>query len=120
MILKVALQENFPQLFVTLSLLLAMILRAMVSPRKTDYDSDGDNFPPRVGSRYPLLNHQGAQGPSAVLAENRSNRADAWSTRMRQKYGLYTKEYTYDSTSTTASAPTATSSNDNNSQCTIM
>eukprot|EP01018_Ginkgo_biloba_P020836 Gb_12923 [translate_table: standard] len=103
------------------SLLLAMILRAMVAPRKPDYDSDEDYIPPRGNSRQPLLSHQGSQAPSAsVMGENRSNRADVWSKRMREKYGLNTNEFTYDSSDPKTSASTTTPTDDTERRCAIM
>ncbi|KAH9326493.1 hypothetical protein KI387_006671 [Taxus chinensis] len=74
------------------SLLLAMLLRALVSTRQINYDSDEDYMVPRGSNRQPLLKHQASQAPSvSATGEPRSNRIDAWSKRMREKYGLNTR-----------------------------
>ncbi|KAI5057410.1 hypothetical protein GOP47_0027425 [Adiantum capillus-veneris] len=75
------------------ALFLAVILRALGSNARADYDSD-DEYLAMRSNRQPLLNRQGATGP-AGNSENHSTRADAWSTRMREKYGLDTKEFSY-------------------------
>lgn len=64
-----------------LSLLLAMILRAMLSARTVDYDSDEDF----VVIRRPLLV---AQAPAPYLpttVDTRGARPDLWSSTMRHK-----------------------------------
>jgi hypothetical protein len=64
-----------------LSLLLAMILRAMLSARTVDYDSDEDF----VVIRRPLLV---AQAPAPYLpttVDTRGARPDLWSSAMRHK-----------------------------------
>ncbi|KAJ7534776.1 hypothetical protein O6H91_12G003400 [Diphasiastrum complanatum] len=80
-----------------LSLFLALILRPMVSGPQRSYDSDDDYLPSRSAVRQPLLNRQPTQGngPSATPTDARPVRNDAWSTRMREKYGLDTTEFTY-------------------------
>ncbi|ESQ50391.1 hypothetical protein EUTSA_v10002082mg [Eutrema salsugineum] len=65
-----------------LSLLLAMVLRAMVSPGRPELDDEEDYENPRSRAWDPLLGSQGNQasaGPSKI--EN-------WSSRIREKYGL--------------------------------
>lgn len=98
-----------------LSLLLATILRAMVSTRRPDYDSDdGDYIASRGTSHQPLLS-QGSENPSApVTGKNRSKSRDAWSKRMREKYGLNPNEFTFGSTE-----PNITDQN-TGSRCAIM
>ena len=61
-----------------LSLLLAMVLRAMVSTSNADYDSDEDF----VVIRRPLLV---AQGAPSYLPTTADPRAQLWSSSMRQK-----------------------------------
>lgn len=66
-------------LFQLLSLLLAMVLRAMVSPKSSELDDEEDYENPRSKARDPLLGSQANQasaGPSKI--EN-------WSSRMREK-----------------------------------
>ncbi|EFJ26409.1 hypothetical protein SELMODRAFT_172827 [Selaginella moellendorffii] len=78
-----------------LSLFLAIVLRSVALGAQRGYDSD-DDMPVR-NTRQPLLNRQATQSnatPSAP-AESRPPRNDAWSTRMREKYGLDTAEFTY-------------------------
>ncbi|KAK9201388.1 hypothetical protein WN944_016590 [Citrus x changshan-huyou] len=59
-----------------LSLLLAIILRAMVSTRRTNFDEEDDYESERVRIREPLIHQQ----PIA--------HSDIWSSRIREKYGL--------------------------------
>ncbi|KAI5076530.1 hypothetical protein GOP47_0008595 [Adiantum capillus-veneris] len=80
-----------------LALLFAVILRALGSSARKDYDSDDEYLASTRASRQPLLNRQttGGAGTNATGSENRPARADAWSTRMREKYGLDTTEFSY-------------------------
>lgn len=64
-----------------ISLFLAMILRAMVSTRSVDYDSDEDF----VVIRRPLLVAQGAPAYLPTTVDSRGFHPDLWSSRMRQK-----------------------------------
>ncbi|KAJ7566850.1 hypothetical protein O6H91_02G121200 [Diphasiastrum complanatum] len=84
-----------------LSLLFAMIFQAVVSgARRTGYDSDDDYVAPR-SYRQPLLNRQPTQGANVTAtSDSRPPRNDAWSTRLREKYGLNTAQFSY-----TASEP---------------
>eukprot|EP00245_Coleochaete_scutata_P003594 TRINITY_DN15290_c0_g1_i1.p1 TRINITY_DN15290_c0_g1~~TRINITY_DN15290_c0_g1_i1.p1 ORF type:complete len:289 (-),score=44.58 TRINITY_DN15290_c0_g1_i1:739-1605(-) len=74
-------------------LLLALTLRAMQDGSRSGYESDDDYAvtipPPR---RQPLLTQ--AQSSSS-LPERPTMRNDAWSTRLREKYGVDTNEFTY-------------------------
>uniref|UniRef100_A0A0D6QXF1 Tetraspanin n=1 Tax=Araucaria cunninghamii TaxID=56994 RepID=A0A0D6QXF1_ARACU len=101
------------------SLLLAMILRAMVSTRRPDYDSDDEYSLSRNNNRQPLLNSQASQNSSASIPSD-VKRLDAWSKRMREKYGLNTNDFTYDSSGPKTSASTMTSADDAQSKCAIM
>lgn len=81
-----------------LGLFFAMTLRAVsVTSRRRGYDSD-DDYTASRNARQPI-NRQAdqANNPAAVGAPptNRQVRNDAWSTRMREKYGLDTTEFTY-------------------------
>ncbi|VVA99820.1 unnamed protein product [Arabis nemorensis] len=64
-----------------LSLLLAMVLRAMVSTPTPDPDEEEDYENPRSRARDPLLGSQGNQAPG-------SSKIESWSSRIREKYGL--------------------------------
>lgn len=67
--------------------LLALIVRAVNRP--ADYDSDDELINPRQQVRQPLLNNRQAGPPSGLpvagTTDQRPNRNDAWSTRMREK-----------------------------------
>ncbi|KAL5200753.1 hypothetical protein ABZP36_021956 [Zizania latifolia] len=84
-----------------LSLLLATILRAMVSTRSVDYDSDEDF----VVIRRPLLVAQGAPAYLPTTVDNRGFHPDLWSSRMRQKFGLNSSNYTYNTLDPNAPPP---------------
>lgn len=73
------------------ALLLAVVLRALGSNARKDYDSDDEFLAPTRTSRQPLLNRQTTSGTStnASGSESRPARADAWSTRMREKVGIF-------------------------------
>ncbi|KAL0913501.1 hypothetical protein M5K25_016966 [Dendrobium thyrsiflorum] len=75
--------------------LLAILVRAANLP--ADYDSDDEYIATR-SIRQPLINRQGvpANGvPLTATLDQRPSRNDAWSQRMREKYGLDTSEFTY-------------------------
>uniref|UniRef100_A0ACD5WVV7 Uncharacterized protein n=1 Tax=Avena sativa TaxID=4498 RepID=A0ACD5WVV7_AVESA len=76
-----------------LSLLLAMVLRAMASTSNVDYDSDEDF----VVIRRPLLVAQGAPSYLPTTADPRAGaHPQLWSSSMRHKYGLNSSnDYTY-------------------------
>ncbi|CAK9134159.1 unnamed protein product [Ilex paraguariensis] len=66
-----------------LSLLLAMILRAMVSIRREDSDIEGGYD---VSNRTPLLNPQLSQTYGSIKGIR--THSDSWSSRMREKVSL--------------------------------
>ncbi|CAK9163484.1 unnamed protein product [Ilex paraguariensis] len=66
-----------------LSLLLAMILRAMVSIRREDSDIEGGYD---VSDRTPLLNPQLSQTYGSIKGIR--THSDSWSSRMREKVSL--------------------------------
>lgn len=103
------------------ALLLAVILRALVSNPGKDYDSD-DEYLPSKASRQPLLNRQAASatGASTAGSDGRPPRTDAWSTRMREKYGLDTTEFSYNPTESKRYPQQASSTEQKKSWCTIM
>jgi hypothetical protein len=116
-----------------LGLFFAMTLRAIsADSRRPGYDSDEEYAP-----RQPLLNRQnnqatpqaGAPAPAAAAAGaspapvRTSVRNDAWSARMREKYGLDTTEFTYNPEESRRFAPqnqVTSSTEDKPSRCTIM
>ncbi|XP_073101573.1 tetraspanin-20 isoform X2 [Elaeis guineensis] len=64
-----------------LSLLLAVILRGMASPRSVDYDSDEEFFT----VRKPLLNPQGGPTFASTSFDNTVVSSDTWNSRIKQK-----------------------------------
>ncbi|XP_020574482.1 tetraspanin-18 [Phalaenopsis equestris] len=69
------------------SLMLSVLIRAMISSRWLDYDSDEEYFV----IRRPLINQQGGQTVGSASGFH----SDIWSSRMRQKYGLNPNQLTY-------------------------
>ncbi|ONK63830.1 uncharacterized protein A4U43_C07F19380 [Asparagus officinalis] len=67
-----------------LSLLLALILRAMVQRRRLDYDSDEDF----VVIRRPLLNTQSGPTFTSTAVDGNGYHSDLWSSQIKQKYGF--------------------------------
>ncbi|XP_019058182.1 PREDICTED: tetraspanin-18 [Tarenaya hassleriana] len=66
------------------SLILAMVLRAMVSTRRSELEDEEEDYEnPRSRARDPLL---GSSQPNQASA--RPSKIDNWSSRMREKYGL--------------------------------
>ncbi|PWA76392.1 tetraspanin family protein [Artemisia annua] len=75
--------------------LLACVVRAANSP--SDYDSDDEYIAGPRQQRQPLISRQPAPAtgiPVTGTLDSRPSRNDAWSTRMREKYGLDTAEFT--------------------------
>ncbi|KAH7295785.1 hypothetical protein KP509_27G065800 [Ceratopteris richardii] len=105
------------------ALLLAVILRAIGASSRKDYDSDDEYLLPTTsrGNRQPLLNRQAAAGTTVNPngSESRPARADAWSTRMREKYGLDTTEFSYNPESKRITQQT-TPTEEKKGCCTIM
>ncbi|XP_010933519.1 tobamovirus multiplication protein 2A [Elaeis guineensis] len=101
---------------------LALIVRA--ANRPADYDSDDDEYiAPRSGIQQPLINRQGVPAtgvPVPAILDQRPSRNDAWSQRMREKYGLDTSEFTHNPSGLSryhqASAPPA----EERGRCTIL
>ncbi|KAL6573592.1 Tobamovirus multiplication protein 2A [Orobanche hederae] len=103
--------------------LLALVARA--ANRPAEYDSDEEYIGgPRQQIRQPLINRAvvPATGvPVAGTLDQRPSRNDAWSTRMREKYGLDTSEFTYNpSESNRYHQQTAAQPSEEGSRCTIM
>ncbi|XP_042484431.1 tobamovirus multiplication protein 2A-like [Macadamia integrifolia] len=101
--------------------LLALIVRA--ANRPADYDSDDEYLGPRSGARQPLINRQGVPAtgvPVGPALDSRPSRNDAWSTRMREKYGLDTAEFTYNPNESNRYPQTAAQPAEERSRCTIM
>ncbi|KAK1419100.1 hypothetical protein QVD17_28258 [Tagetes erecta] len=76
--------------------LLALMVRAANSP--AEYDSDDEYIAGPRQQRQPLISRQPVAAtpvPVTGTLDTRPSRNDAWSTRMREKYGLDTTEFTY-------------------------
>ncbi|KAA8543446.1 hypothetical protein F0562_021059 [Nyssa sinensis] len=70
-----------------LSLLIAMILRAMVSTQRADHDIEGD-YDVRGRTWEPLLNPHTSQPSGSIKSDAKVAHSDIWSSRMREKYGF--------------------------------
>ncbi|EOY24076.1 hypothetical protein QUC31_008579 [Theobroma cacao] len=101
--------------------LLALMVRA--ANRPVDYDSDDEFMAPRPQIRQPLINRPPVPAtgvPVAGSLEQRSSRNDAWSTRMREKYGLDTSEFTYNPSESNRYQQVTPQPAEERSRCTIM
>ncbi|CAK9858918.1 unnamed protein product [Sphagnum jensenii] len=103
-----------------LGLFFATVLRAVSASTQRDYDSDEEYLAARA-SRQAVGNHQQNQAttPTAPGApgDTRLPRKDAWSTRMRDKFGVDTAEF---SGAQQNAATPAAGAEQQSSWCTIM
>ncbi|KAI4364785.1 hypothetical protein MLD38_020833 [Melastoma candidum] len=101
---------------------LAVLVRA--ANRNPDYDSDEEFIAPRQQIRQPLMGRPPlppATGiPIAGPLDHRPSRNDAWSTRMREKYGLDTAEFTYNPAESGRYQPVTAPPAEDKGRCTIM
>ncbi|KAK7252725.1 hypothetical protein RIF29_36891 [Crotalaria pallida] len=108
-------------IFEALLFFLALIVRA--ANRPADYDSDDEYINPRQQARQPLLNKPAGPVtgiPVAGTIDQRPSRNDAWSTRMREKYGLDTSEFTYNPSESHRFQQVNSQPAEERSRCTIM
>ncbi|KAL2488107.1 Tetraspanin-18 [Forsythia ovata] len=77
-----------------LSLLLATILRSLVSSQRVDHDIE-DDYDARSRTREPLLNPHPNQASGSTRGDNKVVHNDIWSSRMREKYGLNSGDAKY-------------------------
>ncbi|KAK4846094.1 hypothetical protein QYF36_013029 [Acer negundo] len=101
--------------------LLALMVRSANKP--VEYDSDDEILAPRPQIRQPFLNRPPppATGvPVAGTVDQRPSRNDAWSTRMREKYGLDTSEFTYNPSESHRFQQVPPQQTEERSRCTIM
>ncbi|XP_020216048.1 tobamovirus multiplication protein 2A [Cajanus cajan] len=108
-------------IFQAILFLLALIVRA--ANRPADYDSDEEFINPRQQARQPLLNRPAGTAtgvPVAGTVDQRPSRNDAWSTRMREKYGLDTSEFTYNPSESHRFQQVNSQQTEEKSRCTIM
>lgn len=101
---------------------LALMVRA--ANRPVEYDSDDEIIGSRQQIRQPFLNRPPpppATGvPVAGTLDQRPSRNDAWSTRMREKYGLDTSEFTYNPSESHRLQQASAPQTEERSRCTIM
>ncbi|KAL6905368.1 hypothetical protein ACP4OV_002969 [Aristida adscensionis] len=83
--------------FEVLLFLLALVVRAMNKPPEYDSDDEIIAIGRSSSARQPLIHSQNAPatGVPVPTLEQRASRNDAWSQRMREKYGLDTTQFTY-------------------------
>lgn len=108
-------------IFEALLFILALIVRA--ANRPVDYDSDEEFINPRQQARQPLLNRPAGPAPGVPVTgttDPRSSRNDAWSARMREKYGLDTSEFTYNPSESQRFQQVNSQPAEERSRCTIM
>ncbi|KAK4489188.1 hypothetical protein RD792_004982 [Penstemon davidsonii] len=102
--------------------LLALVVRAVNKP--ADYDSDEEYIGgPGQQIRQPLINRPAAPAagvPVAPTLDQRPSRNDAWSARMREKYGLDTSEFTYNPSESNRYPQAAPQSTEEKKGCVIM
>ncbi|XP_021768128.1 tobamovirus multiplication protein 2A-like [Chenopodium quinoa] len=100
--------------------LLTVIVRSINRP--ADYDSDEEFINPRQTVKQPLINRPPpATGvPVTGSADQRPGRNDAWSARMREKYGLDTSEFTYNPSESGRYQQSAGQAPSEGGRCTIM
>ncbi|GAA0142159.1 scaffold/adaptor protein [Lithospermum erythrorhizon] len=97
---------------------LALAVRAANSP--AEYDSDDEYIVPRKQIRQPLITNPPAPAPGSPGTDSRQSRSDAWSARMREKYGLDTSEFTYNPSGSNGYPRNAAQHAEDRSGCTIM
>ncbi|KAF5960103.1 hypothetical protein HYC85_001312 [Camellia sinensis] len=102
--------------------LLALIVRA--ANRPVEYDSDDEYIGvPRQQIRQPLMNRPPVPTtgvPVAGSLDQRPGRNDAWSARMREKYGLDTAEFTYNPSESNRYPQAAAQPAEERGRCTIL
>ncbi|XP_074588244.1 tobamovirus multiplication protein 2A-like [Curcuma longa] len=108
-------------IFEGLLFVLALVVRA--ANRPTEYDSDDEYIAPRSTIRQPLVNRQGAPATGVPVLgsfDHRPSRNDAWSQRMREKYGLDTSEFTYNPSDPSRYQQATVSQTEEKGRCTIL
>ncbi|KZV51729.1 hypothetical protein F511_11417 [Dorcoceras hygrometricum] len=101
---------------------LALVVRA--ANRPSDNDSDDEYIAgPRQQIRQQLINKQSGPatgGPATGSLDQRPSRNDAWSTRMREKYGLDTSEFTSNPSESNRHQQAPTQPSEGRGRCVIM
>ncbi|XP_026660203.1 tobamovirus multiplication protein 2A-like isoform X2 [Phoenix dactylifera] len=101
-----------------LAFLLALMIRAVNQP--ADYDSDDEYIAPKSAIHQPLINRQGLPPSGVPSLDHRPSRNDAWSQRMREKYGLDTSEFTYNPSDPSRFQQATVTSAEESGRCTIL
>ncbi|KAK9698907.1 hypothetical protein RND81_08G139600 [Saponaria officinalis] len=105
--------------FQAVLLLLTIIVRAVNRP--ADYDSDEEFINQRQSFKQPLINRPPpATGVPVTASDQRTTRNDAWSARMREKYGLDTSEFTYNPNDPNQNQQQTTQPTEERGRCTIL
>lgn len=109
-------------IFEALVFLLTLVVRAVNRPAQ--YDSDDEYIGgPRQQIRQPFISRDSAPAtgvPVAGALDQRLSRNDAWSSRMREKYGLDTSEFTYNPSESNRNQQATTQPAEERSRCIIM
>lgn len=108
--------------FEVLLFLLALIVRAMNKPAEYDSDDEIIGTARNNSIRQPLVHSQNAPatGVPVPTLDQRASRNDAWSQRMREKYGLDTSQFTYNPSDGTRYQQNGAPPAEERSRCTIM
>ncbi|WCJ20683.1 tobamovirus multiplication 2A [Euphorbia peplus] len=105
------------------ALLFVLAIMVRAANRPADYDSDDELIAPRQQIRQPLINRPPVPAtgvPVTATLDQRPSRNDAWSTRMREKYGLDTSEFSYNPSEAHRFQQVSTQPTEERSRCTIM
>ncbi|ONL99983.1 Tobamovirus multiplication protein 2A [Zea mays] len=103
---------------------LDMLPKAWAMNKPAEYDSDDEII--AIGRsptmRQPLIHAQNvpATGVPVPTLDQRSSRNDAWSQRMREKYGLDTSQFTYNPSDPSRYQQNGAPQAEERSRCTIM
>lgn len=79
--------KTFSYILQVLALLVAVILRAMVSVRRRDIDDEDDYE--RGRAREPLLNPQSNHTSTSAKGDGRVSHSDFWGSRIREKVSWF-------------------------------
>ncbi|GFZ17058.1 tobamovirus multiplication 2A [Actinidia rufa] len=99
---------------------LAIIVRAANRPAEYDSDDEYIGGGPRQQARQPLINRPPVPATGVPTLDQRPSRNDAWSTRMREKYGLDTAEFTYNPSESNRYPQAPAQPAEERSRCTVM
>ncbi|XP_071722363.1 tobamovirus multiplication protein 2A-like [Rutidosis leptorrhynchoides] len=101
--------------------LLTLVVRSANKP--LEYDSDDEFISPRQQIRQPFLNRPPAPAsgvPVSGSMDQHGGRNDAWSARMREKYGLDTSDFTHNLSDSQRHQQVTPQPTEEKSRCAIM